>query len=1648
MPSYPEFEERLSSLFALELRRQGIPDVDEWIDRLHRYGSYVPAAQPDLVAPITTATATATTTNTATASSSVSSSAQRRSHASYVLVLDMTNVNLGDRPAVALCEALLKADPLNPRRRVHGDCVVEWQLILRHCGLTDRALSHLALLLAGCPKLAVLDVSMNAFTEQGRMTLLQTAAEVPCDVIIAGDRQCSQDPHESSHEEGTAEEANSPPPRCASPPPPSLLSSSQGRHHKSTASPQQRHPSQASLRRFRRSPSLTTTSTSFTHSQRGYASGSAEALQRRREELFGPTPTPIPTPTAAAAAAAEAAPAAASASPVPTAVANIITAAAAAGAGASPAVTTRAEPAQAERAKSAEESSEKREDSAEATQRAVSSSGHNNNDGASSPAAPAGSFTSSSPPLAQPVVADGSHSPFRTDITAPHSPSEASGRRFSAAGRSTDLNNAEESHKENKRNSNSNSNSSGDGVNYILRGGSDSSGAKDAQSREPFIDRNDQLDVTANLNPALDSVLDLSALTARDGTLRQAHMFGGAETIWDVLSAYEQAAEQQQQQQTEAQFYSESEGGGGVDAALRAKLPAALLGSTTYNAITVLNLSRNHLTSLCALPATLLRLDVSSNALTELSGLQSCKMLTVLNARRNELRCIRGLERNLGVAHLFLGHNRITVIEGLAHLVLLETLDVTFNQLRTQTSIRMLSLCSALRHLLLRGNPIMESGKPGILTVLRNLCPTLLVIDEQRVGSAKLADRAMQRRSWGLQPNMIDSTAHSSNSKNSTTTAGVSVSAVATSGLLSASSALSRVAMNALAGHHDDDDHHRRGRGSMSRSARRTSNYPGGSMEESRTLSQPFTGSRRRDGSCRPAPFATSSMFTTSGEADEKGAGAAADDVVDADALDLLHLLTRGVTAPTGYGDTANTRHAAQYLAKMKKIEEEKAEKQRARRLTANGRPLRGAVVKQLAEESRRYVEETIMRRLTTQQQQLSNMLQSDIHPNSANANAAAPLMDSPVARACSTGGGRSPSFPPHEALPEGDTAAGGVVSPRPQKKITQQTAAAAAAAAGTENLDPVTAEVLRRYELHTKPIRRRRRPANSVKQPMVATTHAAELRAASARQSLSRSTSRPQSPARPITATAPAADSACPTSLSPPAEGASKAKAAATGSRGEGGGSGGARGTQPGARRGPGGERPAAAFATAPRAFDHPSSDVDATLDAMYVEDVQNGRGVFREAVMSSYAALHLAERSAAAAAATAAAEAATNRSLDMLDEAEIECSPISKDPQARLVTSLNTTSASVHERSNKPHHRRPREAAAPPALCQQSTAPATLSHAPSCRAAAGAATTPSRSRSSSSSSRGSGARIGRSSPPTHIYASNPARSGADPLRRGPAAAEETAIYPASRSHSQSSRGGGGAGGRADAAAAAYDSTKPTTKTVPQPAQAVARRHSTGHTTATPAADPRRSHSRHSGSSSGSRGARAAEGGTSPSRCSHAGRSRSASLAPLHIDAAQRTRVRGWCSQLAEDAAAVQEALRTLTDLLEAQRQAGQPFPESSRELPQTYLRERHRCVEILRESGMLADTQVPMDVVVYYGLSRSELEGEVDRSAEVVPREHKSEQTWLHEVGERAEVLRLVHLLGDAKTCLRYVSLLVGDGRERLLQQYVDQLKDSLRS
>lgn len=884
-------------------------------------------------------------------------------------------------------------------------------------------------------------------------------------------------------------------------------------------------------------------------------------------------------------------------------------------------------------------------------------------------------------------------------------------------------------------------------------------------SREPF-ERNDDLDLTANLNPVLDSVLDLSALTDGDGAgLKQPALFGGARSVWDIIDAYVTASEA-----TSGRRNRHASGGGGggstpqqqhqhlmtpaaLSPSVTAKLPSALIGGDSYNALTVLNISGNSLTELHTLPQSLLRLDVSSNSLTSLAGLHQCRMLTVLNARRNRIDQIAtGLERNLCLAHLFLGRNRIKCVEGLAHLLILETLDLTHNKLKTQGSIRTLSLCASLGHLLLRGNPFADAIKGGnYRPLVRNLCPTLAVLDDTALAASRLGDALQQQSSFLRQPAMIDRAR-----RRQGPTGSAEIMMDSTFGL-SMPPPLSRSSHNT---------NHRNSSGGGD----------GG-------VSGNNNGSNNSAG-----------LQTPYGDAESEE---------QQQSMNMLHMLTRGVMAPlAGYGDSGRAANTARAMANRETARKDAEEKKRERAATAEGKPIRAEVVKKLAAASKRYLEETIVERMTNLQQQQPQQSELETSPVVAPAAPASP-----------------PAYKPARFRP-----------PVQDRRGSHSCSQSHRSASSPNNND---------------------RESNTLNVP-----HRASVVTAAPGRS--------------------------------------------------------------------------------------PEEDTTPTY------------------TVSSYAAIFGADRSPLTQQQQQQKEEGRHADPEVVDCSPIRCF----DDDARFMSAVTEDG---HGATPTPTHTTP--------------TPNNSHRRPLVRGAPHSKTVVPRQ-----------AHWQRYAMPV-VPSSLPVRATAT-----------TAAAARSRSRSPT-----------------YQPAMPTHSIPPPP----------------------------------------------PQQQSHA-----PPVPPfVHTDDGQqqqqkqKQRVLSWVGELRRDTDSVQQALATIVQLIEAQNtqrggggisssssDGSLPFaatPESSLDLPQSFLQERRRCAEIVRSSGMLSDTQVPLDVVVYYGLSRGELEsGESATTTGVYTAGGVGDRGRLHhnQAKEREEVLRLTRLLGDAKTCLRYLLVLLGDGRERLLQQYVAQVKDSL--
>ncbi|EKF32880.1 hypothetical protein MOQ_003253 [Trypanosoma cruzi marinkellei] len=169
--------------------------------------------------------------------------------------------------------------------------------------------------------------------------------------------------------------------------------------------------------------------------------------------------------------------------------------------------------------------------------------------------------------------------------------------------------------------------------------------------------------------------------------------------------------------------------------------------------------------------------------------------------------------------------------------------------------------------------------------------------------------------------------------------------------------------------------------------------------------------------------------------------------------------------------------------------------------------------------------------------------------------------------------------------------------------------------------------------------------------------------------------------------------------------------------------------------------------------------------------------------------------------------------------------------------------------------------------------------------------------------------------------------------------------------------------------------------------------------------------------------------------------------LSPCSLHSNARScAVKKWVDQLREDAEAVQEALETLVSILDSRWWNKAAIAGKSSFIPAEVLEERKRCVEILTESGMLLDTEIPLNVVEHYHFTPDELRhtGEDDYSEEDdVAANSPSVVTACDTCREKREILRCIRVIGDGKTCLRYLVLLIEERKEEELQQYVKELR-----
>eukprot|EP01028_Stygiella_incarcerata_P006478 TRINITY_DN2642_c0_g2_i1.p1 TRINITY_DN2642_c0_g2~~TRINITY_DN2642_c0_g2_i1.p1 ORF type:complete len:1055 (-),score=312.29 TRINITY_DN2642_c0_g2_i1:139-3303(-) len=171
-----------------------------------------------------------------------------------------------------------------------------------------------------------------------------------------------------------------------------------------------------------------------------------------------------------------------------------------------------------------------------------------------------------------------------------------------------------------------------------------------------------------------------------------------------------------------------------------------LSGLISFTALSVLDVSRNKLTSLKGLPMTITRLRATYNQLTHITGVEALPNLIELNLSHNRIVDMTGLARCEKLKILKLGFNKIKLVECIEHIRPLEVLDLEENLVGEVSDIRSISLLVNLKAVNLSGNPVTKL--PSYAISCRNLLPRIQFLDgKPRKGflrSSKELDRGKQ----------------------------------------------------------------------------------------------------------------------------------------------------------------------------------------------------------------------------------------------------------------------------------------------------------------------------------------------------------------------------------------------------------------------------------------------------------------------------------------------------------------------------------------------------------------------------------------------------------------------------------------------------------------------------------------------------------------------------------------------------------------------------------------------------------------------------------------------------------------------------------------------------------------------------------------
>ena len=149
---------------------------------------------------------------------------------------------------------------------------------------------------------------------------------------------------------------------------------------------------------------------------------------------------------------------------------------------------------------------------------------------------------------------------------------------------------------------------------------------------------------------------------------------------------------------------------------------------------------------------------------------------------------------------------------------------------------------------------------------------------------------------------------------------------------------------------------------------------------------------------------------------------------------------------------------------------------------------------------------------------------------------------------------------------------------------------------------------------------------------------------------------------------------------------------------------------------------------------------------------------------------------------------------------------------------------------------------------------------------------------------------------------------------------------------------------------------------------------------------------------------------------------------------------VQTFADQLLNDLDAASVALRTYISVL-----GSSSVSSSSNEAKQ--------CVGVVKRSGLLMDTVLPKKVVRYFSWTNDELNvaPNAPEDTSIVDSIHNGDLSGVSSLGAtmRQKLLKQIHRLNDAKTCLRYITSLAeaGPSQEQLLKVFIKRVGNTLK-